>query len=235
MDKKLSYANLKNFCLEEGVDLFGVADISKARDEFKIAPKVAQKLDKAICLGVRLSGAVLSEIDIVPTKLYFHHYKIVNSFLDFIALRLCNMIQKSGYLALAIPATQIIDWEKNIGHLSHRKVGYLAGLGWIGRNNLLVNEKLGSQFRLVSVLTDLPLKIDKPTTKDCGECRLCVRICPAQAIQEKPQDFNHQKCFEKIKSFQAQRQVEQFVCGVCVNVCQGLKNPAKDLKLKAKA
>jgi len=51
VDKKLSYANLKNFCLEEGVDLFGVADISKARDEFKIAPKVAQKLDKAICLG----------------------------------------------------------------------------------------------------------------------------------------------------------------------------------------
>ncbi len=219
MDKKLSYANLKKFCLNEGIDLFGVADISKVHDEFKIAPKVAQKLDRAICLGVRLSGAVLSEIDVVPTKLYFHHYKIVNSFLDFVALRLCNMIQKQGYLALAIPATQIIDWEKNIGHLSHRKVGYLAGLGWIGRNNLLVNEKLGSQFRLASVLTNLPLKADQPTRKDCGSCRLCVRICPAQAIQEKPEDFNHQKCFAQLKSFQSQRQVEQFVCGICVNVC----------------
>lgn len=221
MDKKLSYANLKKFCLDEGIDLFGVADISKLHDEFKIAPQVAQKLDRAICLGVRLSGAVLSEIDVVPTKLYFHHYKIVNSFLDFIALRLCNMIQKQGYLALAIPATQIIDWEKNIGHLSHRKVGYLAGLGWIGRNNLLVNEKLGSQFRLASVLTNLPLKADQPSGKDCGACRLCVKICPAQAIQEKPQDFDHQKCFEKLKSFQHQRQVEQFVCGVCVNSCRG--------------
>lgn len=223
MDKNKNYLTFKKFCFDEGIDIFGVADISQVRDEFKISPQISQKLDKAICLGVMLSSAVLSEIDIVPTKLYFHHYKIVNSFLDHIALRLCNMIQKKGYLALAVPATQIIDWERNIGHLSHRKIGYLAGLGWIGRNNLLVNEKLGSQFRLVSILTNMPLKADKPSNKDCGSCRLCVRICPAGAIQEAATDFNHNKCFEKLKSFQSQRQVEQFVCGVCVNACQGNK------------
>lgn len=221
MDKEKNYLELKKICEDEGIDLFGVADISKVRDEFKIAPKVAQKLDKAICLGVRLSGAVLSEIDIVPTKLYFHHYKIVNSFLDHIALRLCNLIQKKGFLALAIPATQIIDWEKNIGHLSHRRLGALAGLGWIGRNNLLVNEELGSQFRIVSVLTDLPLKTDEASKRDCGECRVCVKVCPSGAIQDNPADFDHVKCFEKLKSFQKQRQVEQFVCGICVNVCRG--------------
>ena len=223
MDKAKDYSALKKFCLKEGIDLFGVADISQIRDEFKIAPKVSQSFDKAICLGVMLSGAVLSEIDIVPTRLYFHHYKIVNSFLDHIALRLSNIIQKKGFLALAVPATQIIDWGKNIGHLSHRKLGVLAGLGWIGRNNLLVNEKLGSQFRLVSVLTNMPLKINSPCEKGCGECRLCVKICPAGAIQETPADFSHIKCFEKLKGFQSQRQVEQFVCGVCVNACRGNK------------
>lgn len=228
MDKNKNYASLKKFCFDEGIDLFGVADISKVRDEFKIAPKVAQNLDKAICLGVMLSGAVLSEIDIVPTKLYFHHYKIVNSFLDHIALRLCNMVQKKGYLALAIPATQIIDWEKNIAHLSHRKLGVLAGLGWIGRNNLLVNEKFGSQFRLASILTNMPFKTDKPVKNNCGQCRLCVKICPSGAIQESFTDFNHVKCFEKLKSFQSQRQVEQFVCGVCVNVCKGRDGSPKD-------
>lgn len=229
MDKNKNYTVIKKFCVDEGIDLFGVADISKVRDEFKIAPKVAQKLDKAICLGVMLSGAVLSEIDIVPTKLYFHHYKIVNSFLDFIALRVCNMIQKKGYLALAIPATQIIDWQKNIGHLSHRKLGVLAGLGWIGRNNLLVNEKLGSQFRLASILTNMPLKVDAPSKNNCGSCKLCVKICPSGAIQCTPAEFDHAKCFEKLKSFQSQRQVEQFVCGVCVNVCRGKNKPsAKD-------
>mgnify|MGYP001570671935 CR=1 FL=1 len=221
MDKDTNYLDLRKFCVDQGIDLFGVADISAVRDEFKISSKVAQRLDKAICLGVMLSGAVLSEIDIVPTKLYFHHYKIVNSFLDHIALRVCNIIQKRGLLALAVPATQIIDWEKNVGHLSHRRLGVLAGLGWIGRNNLLVNEELGSQFRLVSILTNLPLAIDQPSKKDCGECRVCVKICPSGAIGDNPADFAHVKCFEKLKSFQKQRQAEQFVCGVCVNVCRG--------------
>ncbi|MDD5120733.1 MAG: hypothetical protein PHR84_05435 [Candidatus Omnitrophica bacterium] len=221
MDKLKNYSALKKFCLDEGIDLFGVGGITRIRDEFKISSKVSLSLDKAICIGVMLSGAVLSEIDIVPTKLYFHHYKIVNSFLDHIALRLCNIIQKKGFLALAIPATQIIDWEKNIGHLSHRRLGVLAGLGWIGRNNLLVNEKFGSQFRLTSILTNMPLKIDKPLEKNCGKCSLCVKICPAGAIKENPIDFDHIKCFEKLKSFQSQRQVEQFVCGVCVNICRG--------------
>ena len=223
MDKNKNYLVLKKICQKEGLDLFGVADISEIKNEFKISPKTLQNLDKAICLGLRLSQSILSEMEEKPTKLYFHHYKIINSFLDQVALKLGNIIQNKGYSALAIPATQIIDWEKNTAHLSHRRLGVLAGLGWIGRNNLLVNEKLGSQFRLVSILTDMPLSVDKPNRKDCGGCRLCVRICPAGAIQESPADFNHNKCFEKLKSFQSQRQVEQFVCGVCVNACQGNK------------
>jgi epoxyqueuosine reductase QueG len=221
MDKSKNYSALKKICLKEGLDLFGVADISAIKNEFKISPQTLANLDQAICLGVRLSQSILSEMEQKPTKLYFHHYKIINSFLDQAALKLGNVIQKKGYAALAIPATQIIDWEKNTAHLSHRKLGVLAGLGWIGRNNLLVNEKLGSQFRLVSVLTDMPLLIDKPSKKDCGNCRLCVKICPCGAIGEGPADFDHYKCFEKLKSFQAQRQVEQFVCGVCVNICKG--------------
>lgn len=221
MAKNKNYLALKKFCLKEEVDLFGVADISEIKNEFKISPKTLKNLDQAVCLGVRLSAAILSEIEQVPTKLYFHHYKIVNSFLDQVALKLCNVIQKKGFWALAIPATQIIDWEKNTAHLSHRKLGVLAGLGWIGRNNLLVNEKLGSQFRLVSVLTDMPLETDSPVKNDCGDCRLCVKICPAAAIRETPADFEYIKCFEKLKNFQAQRQVEQFVCGLCVNACKG--------------
>ena len=223
MDKNKNYLALKKICLQEGLDLFGVADIREIKHEFQISSKTLQNLDKAICLGLRLSQAILSEMEEKPTKLYFHHYKIINSFLDQVALKLGNIIQKKGYAALAIPATQIIDWEKNTAHLSHRRLGVLAGLGWIGRNNLLVNEKLGSQFRLVSILTDIPLKIDKPSRKSCGDCRLCVKMCPAGAIQESSADFDYQKCFDKLKSFQHQRQVEQFVCGVCVNACRGHK------------
>ena len=122
---------------------------------------------------------------------------------------------------MPIPASQILDWQSQKGHISHKKIGYLAGLGWIGRNNLLVNKDIGSQFRLVSILTDMPLKIDKPQKESCGKCRLCIAICPVSAIKDNPLDFDHIKCFEKLKDFQKQRLVEQYICGICVRVCKG--------------
>jgi len=213
--------DLKKLCFSLGIDLFGVADIEKLSHEFLISPKVSAKMTRAVCLGLRISQAVLDDIESVPTKLYFYHYRMLNMFLDQTALRAANYIQAKGYYSLAIPSSQIIDWEKLHAHVSHRKLGVLAGLGWIGRNNLLVNKKLGSQFRLVTILTNMPLKPDKPVKEDCGSCHLCVKICPAQAIADDAADFKHAQCFEKLKGFQLQRQVDQYVCGVCVNVCKG--------------
>jgi epoxyqueuosine reductase QueG len=164
---------------------------------------------------------VLREIKDQPTKLYFHHYRTLNALLDQLALRTVNFIQAKGFLALPIPASQIIDWQNQKAHLSHKKIGYLAGLGWIGRNNLLVNKSLGSQFRLATILTDMPLKTDKPVKDSCGRCRACVTVCPSGSIKENPADFDHIKCFEKLKEFQKLRLVDQYICGVCVNACKG--------------
>ena len=221
MDKTKNYTTLKKFTQEQGVDLFGVADIRDIRKEFQLLESLANGLDKAVCLGARLSTSVLSEISDAPTRLYFHHYRTVNAYLDQTALKVCNFIQRKGFKALPIPASIILDWENQTAHLSHKKLGVLAGLGWIGRNNLLVNEKIGSQFRLATILTDMPLKLDKPVKKDCGICHFCVKMCPAQAIKESPSDFDHLKCFEKLKEFQRQKLVDQYICGVCVNLCKG--------------
>ncbi|MFH1457963.1 MAG: hypothetical protein ABIG31_02205 [Candidatus Omnitrophota bacterium] len=215
-----NYLTLKKFCQAQGVDLFGVADISRIKKDFILSKDVLEKFDRAISLGVRLSESVLSEIAQVPTKLYFHHYKTVNALLDQIALKASNFIQQKGFLSLPIPASQILDWQKQTGHLSHKQVGYLAGLGWIGRNNLLVNKKLGSQFRLTTILTDLPLETNKPVKQGCGKCRLCIEACPACAIKEDHQMFDPIKCFEKLKEFQKQCLVDQYICGICVNVCR---------------
>lgn len=218
--------DLKNFCFSLEIDLFGIADIKDIKNEFLIAPKVLAKLDRAVCLGLRISQAALNEIEQVPTRMYFHHYRMVNTFLDQVALRVGNYIQKKGYLSLGIPASQIIDWEKLSAHASHRKLGVLAGLGWIGRNNLLVNKELGSQFRLVTILTDMPLEPDESIKENCGTCQLCIKICPAQAIKDDAAQFEHKKCFEKLREFQKQRQVDSYVCGICVNVCKGKKEGA---------
>jgi len=219
--KNKNYLSLKKFCLTLGIDLFGVADIREIRQEFALSPEPLDKIDTAVSLGVRLSSGVLAQIQDRPNRLYFHHYRTVNTLLDQVALKVCNYIQKKGFICIPIPASQIVDWEKQKGHLSHKKIGFLAGLGWIGRNNLLVNSKLGSKFRLVSLLSDMPLKLDKPVEADCHNCRLCVAACPAGAIGESAVDFNHQSCFAKLKDFQRQRLVDQYICGICVNACRG--------------
>ncbi|MCX6833487.1 MAG: 4Fe-4S binding protein [candidate division Zixibacteria bacterium] len=65
----------------------------------------------------------------------------------------------------------------------------------------------------------MPLTTDKPLRQDCADCRLCIEACPAGAIKENPLDFDHTRCFEKLKEFQKQRLVDQYICGVCVKVC----------------
>ena len=216
-----NYAKLKDFSIRWGADLFGVANISSVKKDFAVSNSLLEHFDSAIVLAVRLSAAILQDIDDAPTKLYFHHYRSANMFLDQLTFRISNFIQDLGYKALPIAASQIVDWEKQSAHLSHKKIGYLAGLGWIGRNNLLVNSRFGSQFRIVSVLTDMAIKHDKPQKEDCGNCRLCMIRCPAKAIKEKSARFDHQACFALLKEFQKKRIVDQYICGICVKACKG--------------
>ena len=223
MSKTDNYKVLKKYCLSQGIDLFGVADIREIKNEIKISQQALEGLDNAVSLGVRLSESVLREIVTQPTKLYFHHYRTANAFLDQAAFKVVQYIQRKGFSALPVPASQILDWQNQTAHLSHKKIGYLAGLGWIGRNNLLVNKKAGSKFRLSTVLTDMPLKQDKPLKDDCGECVACLKACPSAAIKENPADFDHMACFAALKELQRRKIVDQYICGVCVNVCAGKK------------
>ena len=117
MDKKKNYAVLKKAIQDLGFSFFGVADIKGVKQEFKLSEQLLARFDKAIVLGMRLSGSILEEAQTQPTPLYFHHYRTVNVFLDQAALRLTNAIQEKGFAAAAIPASQIVDWIKQTAHL----------------------------------------------------------------------------------------------------------------------
>jgi len=214
------------FCLkratgQRGAEIFGIADIAAVRDFFAIAPEVAGHFDKAVVLGMPLSDQAIEEIVDRPTKLYFHHYRTVNTALDQLALGTARWIERRGNRALAVPASQITDWQQQKAHLSHKKIGELAGVGWLGRNNLLVHPRFGARFRLVTVLTDMPLVAGRPVAAGCGACRACLSVCPAAAIHESAADFDHRACFEALKDFQQKGIVGQYICGVCVKACRG--------------
>ncbi len=220
----LDYENLKKFCQEElGLDLFGVADIREIRSTFSLSPGVAERYDYALSLGKEVLLSVLDDVRDAPTPLYFHHYRQLNVYLDRAALELSALINSRGYPALPIAASQVTDWKNQKAHLSHKKIGQLAGLGWLGRNNLLVNPVLGARFRLVTVLTNLPLKTDLSLPFGCGDCYRCQQVCPAGAIKDDPSQFDHLACFARLKEFRNRGLVGQYICGICVKACHGLK------------
>ena len=205
-----------------GGSLFGVADLrSFKKEEILLPPSLIDRLFYGISVGFHLSDAILEEIENQPTPLYFHHYQRVNILLDTIGLIVTSAIQDLGYQAIPIPASQIVDWKTQKGHLSHKHVAWAAGLGWIGRNNLLVNEQLGSRIRLVTILTDLPLVINSPSIKDCGSCLDCLSLCPAGAIKVRQEEFDHLRCYEQLRTFAKTLHFSHNICGVCVKACRG--------------
>lgn len=220
-DEEKNYDELKELALGQGIMLFGVADITEVREDFHLEKETVSKFNRALSLGKRLLDAVVEDIKDRPTPLYYHHYRQVNFFLDRAAFHISCHIEEKGFHALPVAASQTIDWEKQRGYLSHKKVARLAGLGWIGRNNLLVNPRFGARLRLVTVLTDMPLAADSPLVGDCGECRKCIKSCPAEAISERPEEFLHLACFEKLKEFRHSGVVGQYICGICVKACSG--------------
>ena len=219
---KENVEKVKALCDQWGASLFGVADLHQLeRDQVLLPSRLIDQLPFGLSIAFHLSDAVLEEIENQPTPLYFHHYQRVNILLDTIGLEVTSAIQKLRYQALPIPASQIVDWKRQKAHLSHKQVARLAGLGWMGRNNLLVNQEFGSRIRLVTILTNLPLEKNSPSSMNCGSCRACLSVCPAGAIAERQEDFDHLRCHEQLKTFSKTLHFSHHICGICVKACRG--------------
>jgi epoxyqueuosine reductase len=183
------------------------------------AIEIDEPLPRAIVFGFPLSASVLETIKNSPTLIYKHHYKTVNWLLDQTAFHLVRYVEDSGSRALAIPASQTVDWEAQKGHISHKVLAVAAGLGHIGRSGLLIHPDHGAQVRYVSVLTDLQFMPDAPADTTCGDCEKCIKVCPAHAITNNGVDLA--RCLDKLKEFSKIRGIGQYICGVCVKVCDG--------------
>jgi len=181
--------------------------------------EVDEPFPRVVVFGFHLSRSVLNTIKGKPTLIYKHHYKTVNWILDQTACHLARYIEDSGHRALALPASQTVDWVSQRGHFSHKTLAVAAGLGYIGHSGLLVHPEFGAQVRYASVLTDLDFSPDTRAENTCGDCQECIIACPANAITDAGVDLT--RCLEKLKEFSKIRGIGQYICGVCVKVCDG--------------
>lgn len=102
-----------------------------------------------------------------------------------------------------------------------------AGLGWVGKNSLLLNQSMGSFFFLAEIILDVELEYDGPVKDHCGTCTSCIDACPTDAIP-KPYVVDGSKCISYLtielknqipSSFQNQMEGWAFGCDICQDVC----------------
>ncbi len=113
------------------------------------------------------------------------------------------------------------------GPVSERFFAAQAGLGWIGRNGLLIRPGKGSYCFLASILTTLELPTDTPMTNHCGNCRRCEQVCPTRALHNGCCDSRRCLAFWTIESKSSEippdiassMQNRLYGCDICQEVC----------------
>ena len=208
---------LKEFAQSLGADLVGFCALSNPTIE---------RFPYAVSIAVKLSDAILQGIDNAPTYAYFQHYRTANALLDQIAFRLSREIEKLGYDAFPVAASQSQGKENAYrGVVPHKTVAVLSGLGFVGKSGLFLTEAYGSKVRFATILTNLPLQAELPIIKNgCGGCTICAKACPAGAIfgevptTDGARNIDPEKCSKYMKE-RFQDVGRGSVCGICIKVC----------------
>ncbi len=123
-----------------------------------------------------------------------------------------------------------------------RDLAYRAGLGWFGKNSMLIHKQEGSFFMIASLLTSEFFEISpKPLVADhCGTCVACIEHCPTQAIDPSTRTLIAAKCISTFtietfsektppKGFETTSEI--FGCDICQDVCPWNKKPLKAEKI----
>ncbi|MFZ3184181.1 MAG: tRNA epoxyqueuosine(34) reductase QueG, partial [Pseudomonas sp.] len=100
------------------------------------------------------------------------YHKLIRKRLQQLAERIQQAIGPFGYRAF-VDSAPVLE----------KAIAQQAGLGWIGKNTLVLNRKAGSWFFLGELFVDLPLPVDAPhASEHCGSCSACLDICPTGAF-----------------------------------------------------
>lgn len=99
------------------------------------------------------------------------YHKLIRKRLQKLAERIQETAGPFGYRAF-VDSAPVLE----------RALAEKSGMGWIGKNTMLINKNAGSWFFLGELFTDLPLPVDDQVSDHCGTCSACIDICPTQAF-----------------------------------------------------
>ncbi len=222
--------------------IVGFADIEGLPD------KRFDQYKYAISIGKGLDDSIIDCIAGGPTSHYYDLYKRMNKALETKLSSISALLEKAGIAHLQIKPTMDDDEldEDYVRTLrtpfSHKLAATRAGLGWIGKTDLLISREFGPRLRLASILIEksqVEFEVSQPITKSkCGNCDICVTECPAQAATgglwdvtvDRDEFYNAFRCREKCRELSGKNiNINASICGICISVCPiGNKNKTKN-------
>jgi epoxyqueuosine reductase len=164
------------------------ANFVKVVDVSMLSAKETRGYSVGLLIGIALSPNYIFRLS-KENILDYSEFSQKENGADNLAEWTADFIIAKGYKAYAQSERNHIlngtfDEATKTTSLPHKTIAVLAGLGWIGKNNLLVTPEYGSGLCMSTVLTNAPLPTEnKPIIMPkCGECTICKDICPVKAI-----------------------------------------------------
>jgi epoxyqueuosine reductase QueG len=221
---------LKEHLLPAENYIFGFADLTG------LLQNKFDGFNYGISIGRKLDYEIVDKVINGPTPEYYSHYRQINKDLSLLTKKISDDLNKNDIETLKIDptvSTSELDsvYSKTLRtDLSHKMVATRAGLGWIGKTDLFISREFGPRLRLVSILLKTPVKSkSKPIDiSRCGNCNICVDICPSKAANGKLWDitvdreefYDPWKCRNQCAEFGSNRLgLDVRICGICVAAC----------------
>lgn len=213
-------AELLALLLANGADLAAVGDMAGATGGL---------WQRGVSVAAALPKKVIVDLKTAPTREYHELYHSLNAKLNRIVQIGEQFLKARGFTAHAQTTDRVKPNAERISPLPHKTVATRAGLGWIGKNCLLVTRQFGPAVRLSSLLANAPLACSEPVNNSsCGECSACVRHCPCQALSGRTWQagtaraslLEHEKCYAtQLELMQRHTGIKTDLCGKCFAVC----------------
>jgi len=213
---------VKSVAFDLGADLCGIASV----DRFSAAPKgfhpndVSSDCRSVLVFAKKLPIGSLFAASCVP---YTYINRLITEEVDRLTLMLSRKFESLAVKNVPVPSDDPSEhWEPERfyarGILSLRHAGHLAGLGVLGKNTLLINDRLGNMMQLGALLLNEDLEADPLANyQACGEnCQLCIISCPQAALDGTT--VNQQLC-RPLSNYKNERGFVLKKCWECRKVC----------------
>jgi epoxyqueuosine reductase len=222
------YNKIETAAREAGSDLVCFADLAPL-EGMLTGDATTLEFPYAVTFAVEIpKEAALASLK-KPSEEMRSAYKMCNKKLIATGEKIVELLTAEGYKARFIHPAQRVVPEKLLGPISQKAIASLSGMGWIGKNGLLITDEFGARQRMGAVLTDMPVtRVAKLIDNKCGDCTICIDRCAMKVL--KGPEFKHHpesrdlvidwaKCGEYEVKLIGDGSRPEKACGRCISVC----------------